>query len=52
MELTGLGIPWRVISLDGEWRIKGDMFKGVYEVGSYIRALSLPEPRASSLEQR
>ena len=48
-ELTGIGVPWRAISLTGEWRLPGDMFKGVYELGAYVRALSAPERETASL---
>lgn len=39
LHLSGIGVPWRVITVDGRWRIKHQMFKGAYEIGSYVRAL-------------
>lgn len=39
VHLSGIGVPWRVITIDGRWRIKHHMFKGAYEIGSYLRAL-------------
>ena len=38
--LTKLGIPIRLMSLEGEIFIKGQQFKGSYEIGSYILSLS------------
>ena len=38
--LTKLGIPLRIMSVEGELFIKGQQFKGSYEIGSYILSLS------------
>lgn len=38
--LSDLGVPWRVITVNRKWKIKKHMFKGTYEIGSYIRALT------------
>ncbi|MHA1659811.1 MAG: hypothetical protein ACTSUT_11920 [Promethearchaeota archaeon] len=35
-----LGVPWRVMDSNGKIDIKGQKFKGSYEVGSYIMALT------------
>jgi len=43
VELTGIGVPWRAITRDGEIWIMQDLFKGVYEIGSFLRALSADE---------
>ena len=40
VELSGLEVPIRVMSLDGKTYIKNQNFKGTYEIGSYIMALS------------
>lgn len=40
VELSGIGVPIRIMSLDCKTYIKNQNFKGTYEVGSYIMALS------------
>ncbi len=39
-EATGLDIPSRIMTKDGRLFVEGNAFKGSYEVGSYIFALS------------
>lgn len=38
--LTKIGVPIRIMSLEGNVFIKGQQFKGSYEIGSYILSLS------------
>jgi len=40
--LTNIGVPTRIVSRKGELFIKNNNFKGSYEIGSYIFALSFP----------
>ena len=40
VEISGIGVPMRVMTINGKMDIKGQMFKGAYEVGSYIMALT------------
>jgi glycosyltransferase involved in cell wall biosynthesis len=38
--ISGLGLPIRIMNLNGDLFIKDEQFKGSYEVGSYIMALA------------
>lgn len=38
--LTGISLPARIMDLNGNYFIKNENFKGSYEIGSYILALS------------
>ena len=38
--ISGLELPIRIMNLNGDLFIKGERFKGSYEVGSYIMALA------------
>lgn len=38
--ITGIGLPIRIMDMNGNLFIKGQLFKGSYEVGSYILALA------------
>jgi len=38
--INGTGLPIRIMNLDGNFMIKEQLFKGSYEVGSYVLALS------------
>ena len=40
VELSGIGVPLRVMTINGNININGQMFKGSYEIGSYIMALT------------
>jgi len=40
VEQTGIDLPCRIMATDGSYFIEGEMYKGSYEVGSYILALS------------
>lgn len=40
VEITGIGVPIRLMSKDGELSFMGENFKGSYELGSYIFALA------------
>ena len=40
VELTNINIPNRIMTTEGELLVEGEMFKGSYEVGSYVLALS------------
>ena len=40
VEITKILIPQRIMTTDGELFVEGEKFKGSYEVGSYILALS------------
>jgi teichuronic acid biosynthesis glycosyltransferase TuaC len=40
VDLTLKDVPARILNLDGELFIKNQQFKGIYEIGSYILALS------------
>jgi len=40
VEMSGIGVPVRVITTKGQINVDGQMFKGAYEVGSYIMALT------------
>ena len=40
VEECGIGVPWRMMDKKGRINIRGQNFKGAYEVGSYIMALS------------
>jgi SAM-dependent methyltransferase len=39
-ELSGLGVPMRFLSTDGRMDVPDQMFKGAYEIGSLIMALT------------
>lgn len=41
--LTGIDLPTRIMDISGKLFIENQMFKGSYEVGSYILALSSEE---------
>lgn len=38
--ISGIGVPMRMMNFKGRMDIEGQMFKGAYEVGSYIMALT------------
>ena len=40
VEQTGLGLPFRLMTKNGSVFQRGEMFKGSYEVGIYIMALT------------
>lgn len=40
VELTGLSLPSRIMTTDGLYFVEGEKYKGSYEIGSYILALS------------
>lgn len=40
VKLSGIGVPLRVMTINGDININGQTFKGSYEVGSYIMALT------------
>ena len=40
VEECGIGVPWRMMDKKGRINVRGQNFKGAYEVGSYIMALS------------
>ncbi len=40
VELTGLSLPCRIMTTDGRYFVEGENYKGSYEIGSYILALS------------
>jgi hypothetical protein len=39
-ELSGIGVPMRFLTLDGRMDVPDQMYKGAYEVGSYVMALT------------
>jgi hypothetical protein len=40
IELSGLGVPIRVMTLSGQTFVPQENFKGTYEIGSYVMAMS------------
>ena len=40
VELSGLGVPMRFVTTDGGMRTPDQEYKGAYEIGSYVMALS------------
>ena len=40
VEECGIGVPWRMMDTKGKINVQGQAFKGTYEIGSYIMALS------------
>jgi hypothetical protein len=40
VEMSGIGVPMRMMTTGGRIDVKGQMFKGTYEIGSYISALT------------
>lgn len=40
VEMSGIGVPMRMMTIDGRIAVKGQMFKGTYETGSLISALT------------
>jgi hypothetical protein len=38
--ISGIGVPMRMMTIDGNLNVRGQMFKGSYEIGSYIMALT------------
>ncbi|MDD4496855.1 MAG: hypothetical protein PHV51_01685 [Methanosarcinaceae archaeon] len=40
LEFSGLGIPHRIVDSHGNPHIKGQQFKGTYEIGGYLMALT------------
>jgi hypothetical protein len=40
VEISGIGVPMRMMTIDGDLNVRGQMFKGSYEIGSYIMALT------------
>ena len=40
VEECGIGVPWRMMNTKGRINVRGQAFKGTYELGSYIMALS------------
>jgi len=47
-EVTGIGIPARIMDLNGNLFIKGQQFIGSYEIGSFILALAADMVRTES----
>jgi hypothetical protein len=49
---SGIGVPMRFVTVDGRMDVPDQMFKGTYEVGSYLMALTnlLDGPFDSSLD--
>lgn len=39
VEMSGIGVPMRMMTKNAKLDVKGQMFKGTYEIGSYIMAL-------------
>jgi hypothetical protein len=39
-ELSGIGVPMRQLTVDGRIGVPDQQFKGSYEVGSYLLALT------------
>ena len=40
VEISGIGVPMRMMSIKGKMNVNGQMFKGSYEIGSYVMALT------------
>jgi hypothetical protein len=40
VEMSGIGVPMRMMTIGGRIDVKGQMFKGTYETGSLISALT------------
>jgi len=40
VEISGIGVPMRMMSIKGKMDVNGQMFKGSYEIGSYVMALT------------
>ncbi len=40
VEMSGIGVPMRMMTIGGRIDVKGQMFKGTYETGSFISALT------------
>jgi hypothetical protein len=40
VEISGIGVPLRMMLIDGKLHISRQRFKGAYEIGSYIMALT------------
>ena len=40
VEISGIGVPMRMMSIKGKMDVDGQMFKGSYEIGSYVMALT------------
>lgn len=40
VELSGLGVPMRFLTADGRLNVDDQMYKGSYEIGSYLMALT------------
>lgn len=40
VDISTIGVPMRVMTVEGNMVVEGQMFKGSYEIGSYIMALT------------
>lgn len=40
VEISDIGVPMRMMSIKGKMGVNGQMFKGAYEIGSYMMALT------------
>ena len=40
VEMSGIGVPMRMMTIGGRIDVEGQMFKGTYETGSFISALT------------
>jgi len=40
VEMSGIGVPMRMMTIGGRIDVKDQMFKGTYEIGSFISALT------------
>ncbi|RLI93482.1 MAG: hypothetical protein DRO92_04200 [Candidatus Altiarchaeales archaeon] len=40
VEISGIGVPMRMMTIEGDINVEGQKFKGAYEIGSYIMALT------------
>ncbi len=40
VDISGIGVPMRMMTIGGRIDVKEQMFKGTYEIGSYISALT------------
>jgi len=40
LEVSGLGVPHRIVDVNGNIHVKGQQFKGTYEIGGYLMALT------------
>ena len=40
LKVSGLGVPHRIVDVTGNIHVKGQQFKGTYEIGGYLMALT------------